>query len=72
MKKKYINKKIITCILTLDSLKPIFYEFNVDKNNKKLKECIKEYLLNVNINHHKEIYDFYINNIEQKPKKKKT
>lgn len=70
-KEKYINKKIITCILTLDSLKPIFYDFNIDKNNKVLKEYIKQYLLNANINNHKEIYDFYLYHIEQKPKEEK-
>lgn len=69
-KDKYINKKIITCILTLDSLKPIFYEFNVDKNNKELKECIKQCLLKTSINNHKYFYDFYIYNIERKPKEK--
>jgi hypothetical protein len=69
-KEKYINKKIITCILSLDSIKPIFYEFNINKNNKELKECIKQYLLNTYINNHKKIYDFYLNHIDQKPKEK--
>jgi hypothetical protein len=69
-KEKYINKKIITCVLSLDSLKPTFYKFNIDTNNKELKECIKQYLLNTYIDNHKDIYDFYNYHIEQKPKEK--
>jgi hypothetical protein len=69
-KEKYKNKKIIICILSLDSITPIFYEFNIDKNNKNLKESIKQYLLKFYKNNHKDIYDFYIYNIEQKPKEK--
>lgn len=69
-KEKYKNKKIITCIMSLDSITPIFYEFNIDKNNKDLKENIKEYLFKTYQNNHKDVYDFYIYHIERKPKEK--
>lgn len=69
-KEKYKNKKIITCIMSLDSIMPIFYEFNIDKYNKDLKESIKQYLLKYYQNNHKDVYDFYIYNIERKPKEK--
>ena len=38
------NKKIYTCILTLDSVEPIFYELNIDKNDTSMKQSIKNYL----------------------------
>ena len=56
---KYNNKKIIACIFTLDSETPRFYEFNIDKNNSIIKECIKEYLLNKYLANHNKIYDYY-------------
>jgi hypothetical protein len=58
--KKYNNKKIITCIITLDSDKPIFYELNIDKNNNELKNIIKEYLICEYSSKHETIYDLYI------------
>ena len=54
--------------MSLDSITPIFYELNIDKNNKDLKGSIKQYLLKFYKNNHKDIYNFYIYNIERKPK----
>jgi len=70
--KKYNNKKIFTCILTLDSEEPIFYELNIDKNNSLLKQSIKQYLLTTYREHHELIYKFYKFCYKNKPPKKSS
>ncbi len=40
------------------------------KGNCDMDSQAKQYLLNANINNHKEIYDFYLYHIERKPKEK--
>ena len=57
---RYNNKKIYTCILTLDSVEPIIYELNIDKNNMLIKEIIKNYLFVTYSQHHEIIHNFYI------------
>jgi hypothetical protein len=64
--KEYNNTKIITCILTLDSVQPIFINSNMNKSN----DIIKEYMINKYSIEHYKIYDFYIYCKENKPKNK--
>jgi hypothetical protein len=70
--KRYNNKKIYTCILTLDSIEPIFYELNVDKNNVLMKQSIKKYLLTTYSEHHELIYKFYKYCYKNKPTNKNS
>ena len=56
---RYNNKEIHTCIFTLDSIEPIFINFNVNKDDNILKETIKSYLLNEYTSKHNIIYQFY-------------
>ena len=56
---RYNNKEIITCIFTLDSLQPIFFNFNVNKDDNNMKENIKSYLLTEYTSKHNIIYQFY-------------
>ena len=65
---KYNNKQIITCIFTLDSVKPLFINFNVNKSDIIIKELIKQYLINESINNHKIIHRFYQYHKLNKPK----
>lgn len=55
---RYHNKKIITCILTLDSEEPVFFDYNIDKYQEEIKKIIYEYLLYEYENHHNTIFDF--------------
>ena len=57
--KRYNNKKIITCIFTLDTIQPIFINFNVDNNDNIIKDSIKSYLINEYSSKHNIIYQFY-------------
>lgn len=65
---RYNNKKIITCILTLDSVQPIFYDLNIDKDDKHLKNGIQEYLFNTYSEYHKLVFKFYKFCSNNKPK----
>lgn len=65
---RYNNKEIITCIFTLDSIQPIFINFNVNKNDNIIKENIKSYLINEYQRKHNIIYQFYQYNKINKPK----
>ena len=56
---RYNNKKIITCIFTLDTIQPIFINFNVDNNDNIIKDNIKFYLINEYSSKHNIIYQFY-------------
>jgi hypothetical protein len=67
---RYNNKKIYTCILTLDSVEPIFYELNIDKNDILIKQIIKKYLFLIYSQHHELIYKFYIHCSKNKPTNK--
>ena len=57
--KRYINKEIITCILTFDTIIPIFHKLNITKSNIAIKNCIKSYLFNKYTEYHTIIYEFY-------------
>lgn len=69
---KYNNKKIYTCIVTLDSDEPIFYELNIDPRDILLKQTIKNYLLVSYLDYHELVYDFYNYCCKTKPKNKSS
>ena len=69
---KYYNKKIFTCILTLDSVEPIFYELNIDKNNTLMTQSIHKYLFTKYSEHHDLVYKFYKYCYKNKPKNKSS
>ena len=69
---RYNNKKIYTCILTLDSVEPIIYELNIDKNDTTMKRSIKNHLLKKYAEHHESIYKFYKYCYKNKPKNKNS
>jgi hypothetical protein len=56
---RYNNKEIITCIFSLDSIQPIFINFNINKNDNIIRENIKSYLINEYRSKHSIIYQFY-------------
>jgi hypothetical protein len=56
---RYQNKKFVTCILSLDSNKPIFYEFDTTRIHNNLILYTKEYLLNKFTNYHTILHEFY-------------
>ena len=70
--KRYNNKKIYTCIVTFDSIEPIFYELNIDKNDILMKQCVKNYLFTKYTEHHELIYKFYKHCYKNKPKNKNS
>ena len=68
---RYDNKKIYTCVLTLDSVEPIFIKLNIDKNDEMLKDIIKSYLKIEYESKHELVHRFYEyckdNNKSKKP-----
>lgn len=70
--KRYNKKHIFACILTLDSVEPIFYELNIDKNDILMKQSIQKYLLTTYTKHHELIYKFYKYCYQNKPKNKNS
>jgi len=69
---RFNNKIIYTCILSLDSNKPIFFKFNINKDCDILKTSIKDYLLQYYSDKHKLIYHYYRYCKENKPKDKNS
>lgn len=62
---RFKNKKIYSCILTLDSTEPIFYEFNI---TNEFNNYIKSYLIHERYGiYHPHIYNFYNYCKETKP-----
>ncbi len=57
--KRYLNKQVYTCILSLDSIEPLFINFNVNNNCLVIKNSIKEYIFNEYSENHKLIFHFY-------------
>jgi len=57
--KKFCNKKIIACIMSLDSDKVVMFPIKLKKHHKLLTETIKEYLFLEYTSYHDLIYDFY-------------
>lgn len=69
--KKYQGKKIITCIFTLDSNKPVFYEFDTENMHEEIYSYIKEYLFKKYETNHQILHDFYIYCKNNRPLDKK-
>jgi hypothetical protein len=57
--KKYSGKKIITCILTLSSINPIFINFDIKPNDNILESYIKNAIINNFATIHSDIYLYY-------------
>ena len=58
-KNNYFNKKIYTCIFTLDSNEPIFYELNIDQSISTIEKLIANHLYDTYSDKHELIYKFY-------------
>lgn len=65
---KFLGKKIHICILTLDSLKPIFIDLNIDKDNKYLNDTFDKVLTKKYNSYHNDIYNFCLNYEKERPK----
>jgi len=70
--KRYLNKQIYTCILSLDLVEPIFIDFNVDNNCSIIKNSIKEFIFNEFSENHKLIFYFYNYCKDSKPQGKSS
>uniref|UniRef100_A0A6C0C7N0 Competence protein CoiA nuclease-like domain-containing protein n=1 Tax=viral metagenome TaxID=1070528 RepID=A0A6C0C7N0_9ZZZZ len=57
--KRFSNKKIVACIFTFDSNRPIFCNPKSYKHKDILKKCLKEYLMNKYAKNHEMVYNFY-------------
>ena len=57
---------------SVDSLNPIFIDFNIDKDNKYLNESFDKILTKKYIAYHNDIYDYCINYEKQKPQHEKN
>lgn len=64
---KYPNKNIHICILTLDSLKPIFIDFEIDKDNLYVNETFDKILTKKYMSYHEDIFNYCINCEKTKP-----
>jgi hypothetical protein len=72
---KYKGKQIYNCILTFDSLTPVFYQIakpEVEegepcKHDLVIKESIRNYLVNKYVQYHELIYKYYMWCIKNKP-----
>ena len=66
----YSNKKIVVCLLTLDSINPLLFTFDITEEIKnKIIGCIKEYIIDDYTKKHEIIIDFinYCKNINKEP-----
>jgi len=56
---RYMNKKIYSCIFTLDLKNLIFHELNIYKNDENISSIIKKYLFHKYSEYNQKIYEFY-------------
>jgi hypothetical protein len=56
---RYNNKKIYTCIFTLDLENPIIHELNINKNNEIILSSLRKYLFHKYSDYNESIYKFY-------------
>lgn len=56
--KRYNEKLITTCIITLDSEKPIVYNFLINESDF-YKQLIKKFIINMCEKHHEKIYEYF-------------
>lgn len=71
-KKRYHNKKIITCIFSLNSAQPIFYELNIDQIRCNMNKFIKQFLIDKHRNYHSLLYEYYEYCLDNKPDNKSS
>lgn len=57
-KKRYQGKTILTCIITLDSEKPVFYKINI-QNTNIINQLIAKYLFERHSRDHNNVIRFY-------------
>ena len=68
-KEKFDTKEIVNCIVTLDSVKPIFYKIPLDDDKRiYLIETLKIFLKNYYVNSNQLVYKFYKYCKKYKPK----
>lgn len=67
---RYSEKKVAVCILTLDSMKPLFIDINLEKKDETIKTCIYKYLIAQYSSHHKALFDLYKYSKDNKPHEK--
>lgn len=65
---KFLGKKIHICILTLDSLKPIFIDLNIDKDNEYLNQSFDKLLTKKYNSYHNDVYNCCVDYEKTKPK----
>jgi hypothetical protein len=53
--------------MTLDSIKPLFIDFKIDKNNEYLNETFEKILKKKYTSYHEDIYNFCVNHEKTKP-----
>lgn len=56
---RYDGKKVFACIFTFDSIRPIFVDPSISKDDDMLKNCIKKYLIDKYTGTHKIVFDYY-------------
>jgi hypothetical protein len=66
---RYNDKKVIACIMTLDSIKPILINVDVDKVDTTMKQCLYLYLINKYQPFHKSLFNLYKYCKDNKPPK---
>ena len=66
---RYKNKKIYTCILSLDSSEPKFIDFNIDNKCPIIINSIKEYINFTYSENHKLLYYYYYYCYNNRPPK---
>ena len=69
---KYFNKQIHVCLLSLDSINPIFIDFNINKDNEILRHSFDVILTKKYTYYHNDIYNFCINYEKQKTNNEKN
>jgi hypothetical protein len=57
---RFMNKKIVHCILTFNSTEPFIYEIDSSITDKVIKECIVDRLFCDYSGHHRLVFDFYM------------
>lgn len=65
---RYNNKKVVACIITLETKDPIFFEIDTVPHRELLLDIIKKYLFEKFSSHHILVYDFYQYCKETRPK----
>jgi hypothetical protein len=69
---RYNGKEIYSCVLTLDSIEPIFYKLDIEKNNVVMIDTIKKYLTSTYSEHHELVWKYYRYCRDNKPHEKNS